>query len=118
MSQMNVKWHERHVLPKRASLEQRIEWHREHRAQCACRPIPARLLEQMAQLERKGGAAAPLAASVKTSPASKRVATKRLEANVSESTSAESDVAENKFSNIVLAFAHQPSVSYGGKGFG
>ena len=30
----------------------------------------------------------------------------------------ETKLAESKFSNIVLAFAHQPSVTYGGKGFG
>ena len=89
MPKMNVKWHEQHVMPKRASLEQRIEWHREHRAECACRPIPGKLLEQMAQLEQEGRTAAP-----------------------------STGVAESKFSNIVLAFAQQPSVSYGGKGFG
>jgi hypothetical protein len=40
---MNVKWHEQHVMPARATLEQRIAWHREHQLACACRPIPAKL---------------------------------------------------------------------------
>jgi hypothetical protein len=89
---MNVKWHERHVLPKRASLEQRIAWHREHQAECACRPIPARLLEQMQQLAAAPGSGMPA--------------------------DPHRSVADTKFSNIVLAFADQPSVTYGGKGFG
>jgi len=101
---MNVKWHEQHVMPKRASLEQRIEWHREHQAECACRPIPARLLEQMAQPARKSDTASKSAGAAQTSQEATGVAA--------------AGVAENKFSNIVLAFAHQPSVTYGGKGFG
>ena len=44
---MNAEWHKKHVLPKSASLEQRIAWHREHQKRCACRPIPPRLLDQM-----------------------------------------------------------------------
>ncbi len=82
---MNVKWHQQHVLPRGAVLEQRVEWHREHQEQCACRPIPAGLRAQMSEAARAG--AAPSA-------------------------------AETKFSNVVLAFADEPSVSYGGKGFG
>ena len=44
---MNSGWHETHVLAKGASLEERIAWHREHQKRCACRPIPAKLQEQM-----------------------------------------------------------------------
>jgi uncharacterized protein YdhG (YjbR/CyaY superfamily) len=44
---MNTEWHEKHVLPKGASLEERIAWHREHQKRCACRPIPPKLLDQM-----------------------------------------------------------------------
>jgi hypothetical protein len=83
--EMNVKWHEQHVLPRRASLEERMTWHRAHQEQCGCRPIPARLREQM----REAAQAAPV-----------------------------SSAAETKFSNVVLAFADEPSVTYGGKGFG
>ncbi len=43
---MNAEWHKKHVLPKRASLEERIAWHREHQRRCACRPIPPKLLDQ------------------------------------------------------------------------
>jgi hypothetical protein len=30
-------------MPPRATLEQRVAWHREHQLACACRPIPAKL---------------------------------------------------------------------------
>lgn len=44
---MNSSWHKLHVLPRGASLEERIAWHREHQKRCACRPIPPKLLEAM-----------------------------------------------------------------------
>jgi uncharacterized protein YdhG (YjbR/CyaY superfamily) len=44
---MNSEWHKQHVLPKDASRDQRIAWHREHQKRCACRPIPPKLLDQM-----------------------------------------------------------------------
>src|SRR6202142_3634432 len=44
---MNAEWHKKHVLPKGASLEQRIAWHREHEKRCACRPIPPKLVDQV-----------------------------------------------------------------------
>jgi uncharacterized protein YdhG (YjbR/CyaY superfamily) len=44
---MNAEWHKKHPLPRGASLEQRISWHREHQKRCACRPVPPKLLAQM-----------------------------------------------------------------------
>ena len=44
---MNKKWHQQHVMPKNAMLNERIAWHREHQKHCACRPIPKKLLERM-----------------------------------------------------------------------
>ncbi len=44
---MNSEWHKKHVLPRGASLEARIAWHREHQKRCACRPIPNKLLAEM-----------------------------------------------------------------------
>jgi uncharacterized protein YdhG (YjbR/CyaY superfamily) len=44
---MNAEWHKTHILPRGASLEQRLAWHREHQKRCACRPIPPKLLDQM-----------------------------------------------------------------------
>jgi hypothetical protein len=44
---INAAWHKRHPMPRNPSVEQRIAWHLEHGEQCACRPIPPKLLEQM-----------------------------------------------------------------------
>jgi uncharacterized protein YdhG (YjbR/CyaY superfamily) len=44
---MNPDWHRQHVLPKGASLDQRIAWHREHARRCACRPIPSKIRDEM-----------------------------------------------------------------------
>jgi hypothetical protein len=40
---MNKDRHAKNRLPKNASLEQRVGWHEEHAADCACRPVPARV---------------------------------------------------------------------------
>ncbi|MDF2454296.1 MAG: hypothetical protein K0R51_289 [Cytophagaceae bacterium] len=44
---INRAWHEKHRMPKNANFEQRVKWHMEHRKHCQCRPIPAKLLEEM-----------------------------------------------------------------------
>ncbi len=41
---LNREWHLAHRMPPRATLEQRLGWHLEHHAHCACRPIPGKLL--------------------------------------------------------------------------
>jgi hypothetical protein len=53
---INAAWHGRHVMPKNATVEQRIAWHRAHQKHCACRPIPSNLLARMeAASHRSGG---------------------------------------------------------------
>ena len=37
---MNKPWHDEHPMPKKATLEQRIQWHVEHQKNCACREMP------------------------------------------------------------------------------
>lgn len=44
---MNKEWHLKNPMPPNATTLQRIEWHLAHRKHCACRPIPAKLLEEM-----------------------------------------------------------------------
>jgi hypothetical protein len=44
---INATWHKSHPIPKPATTAQRIAWHRAHAKHCACRPIPAPLLEIM-----------------------------------------------------------------------
>ena len=40
---MNVTWHSEHPLSRKASLDERIRWHLDHKAICGCRLIPASL---------------------------------------------------------------------------
>jgi len=44
---MNSGWHERHPMPRGATVEERFAWHMAHQNACACRPIPASLLKQL-----------------------------------------------------------------------
>ncbi len=44
---LNAEWHKANPMPKRPTLQERIRWHQDHREHCACRPIPAKLQEQM-----------------------------------------------------------------------
>jgi hypothetical protein len=42
---MNKLWHAQNKMPPKATLEQRVHWHREHQIHCACRETPKSLLE-------------------------------------------------------------------------
>ncbi len=44
---LNREWHLAHRMPLNATIEQRIAWHVEHSRHCACRPLPAKLAEEM-----------------------------------------------------------------------
>jgi len=37
---MNKDWHAKNSMPKNATMEQRLRWHKEHAPACGCRPIP------------------------------------------------------------------------------
>lgn len=50
---INAEWHATHRMPKNATAEQRITWHVEHARECACRPIPAKLREEISRREAK-----------------------------------------------------------------
>ena len=41
-------------MPRNASAEQRLAWHRDHQRHCACRPIPARLATLIPPAPRRG----------------------------------------------------------------
>jgi hypothetical protein len=43
----NKEWHLSHRMPVKATHEQRIEWHIEHKKNCACRAIPEKLKAEM-----------------------------------------------------------------------
>jgi hypothetical protein len=42
---MNKLWHAQNKMPAKATLEQRIQWHRERQLHCACREAPKGLLK-------------------------------------------------------------------------
>lgn len=47
MKALSKTWHQKHVMPKNATLEQRVKWHAAHQQHCNCRPVPPGLLKQM-----------------------------------------------------------------------
>ena len=51
---MNKAWHELNRMPKNATTEQRIAWHLAHAKNCACRPVPEKLKEEMRKRKIKG----------------------------------------------------------------
>ncbi len=46
-SRLNREWHLVHRMPANATVEQRLQWHMEHAQNCRCRPVPAKLAEEM-----------------------------------------------------------------------
>jgi hypothetical protein len=44
---MNSEWHREHRLPRNASKEERLAWHKEHARVCACRPPPPSILAEI-----------------------------------------------------------------------
>ena len=46
-AKINKAWHEAHKMPRDATLEQRLEWHLKHAANCECREIPKSILREL-----------------------------------------------------------------------
>lgn len=46
---INKEWHEKNRMPKNPTLQQRLEWHIAHAANCACRPLSDKM---KAEIER------------------------------------------------------------------
>jgi hypothetical protein len=57
---MNADWHHQHPMGSHPTQDERIAWHLAHAAACACRPIPAPLLDEIRarRLDAAGDAAA------------------------------------------------------------
>lgn len=47
MKKINAEWHLTHKMPKNPSLDQRVNWHREHVKNCQCRPMPGTILVEL-----------------------------------------------------------------------
>jgi hypothetical protein len=48
---INKEWHLAHSMPHNPTLEQRLEWHLKHAANCNCREMPASI---RMELEARG----------------------------------------------------------------
>lgn len=55
---INAEWHKKNRMPKNATAEQRLTWHREHAKVCGCRPMPPGLLEKLKVADAKPKVAA------------------------------------------------------------
>lgn len=47
MGKVNAEWHLRHKLARTATLEQRLDWHLAHAANCGCREMPERIRREL-----------------------------------------------------------------------
>jgi hypothetical protein len=45
---MNAPWHRAHPLPRGATFDERVAWHREHVEHCGCRKPPPEIAERIA----------------------------------------------------------------------
>jgi hypothetical protein len=37
MTKINARWHKKNKMPKNATLQERINWHKAHLKHCGCR---------------------------------------------------------------------------------
>lgn len=37
---LNAEWHNANPMPKNPTMQERVQWHKEHAKECGCRPIP------------------------------------------------------------------------------
>jgi hypothetical protein len=52
IDKINKEWHEKHRMPKNATIAQRIEWHLEHERHCSCRTMPEKLKEELRKMNK------------------------------------------------------------------
>ncbi|MHB1102851.1 MAG: hypothetical protein ACYC0C_08775 [Devosia sp.] len=44
---INKAWHEAHKMSKDTTLEQRLDWHLNHAANCTCREMPESIKREL-----------------------------------------------------------------------
>lgn len=50
MGKINADWHKKNQMPKNATFEQRVKWHKQHLKHCACRTdLPADIKKALAR---------------------------------------------------------------------
>jgi len=42
---LNKEWHKQHPMPKNATFDQRVAWHKDHIQHCLCRSPPRDIAE-------------------------------------------------------------------------
>jgi hypothetical protein len=47
MSKINKDWHEKNLISKNATVDQKITWHLDHAQNCNCRPLGGKILEEI-----------------------------------------------------------------------
>ena len=52
MGKINAAWHNANIMPKNATLDQRVDWHLAHLTSCGCRTdLPDTIIKE---LKRRG----------------------------------------------------------------
>lgn len=46
-NKINRAWHQSNPMPKKATLDQRIQWHIEHARECHCLEIPESIQKEL-----------------------------------------------------------------------
>lgn len=44
---INSTWHAKNMMPKKATLDDRVKWHLEHSKNCNCRPLGGMILGEI-----------------------------------------------------------------------
>mgnify|MGYP000094191208 CR=1 FL=1 len=52
---INQTWPQKHKMPKNATFEQGVKWHKAHQKHCSCTPIPKSLLKKEGHTVKKKG---------------------------------------------------------------
>jgi hypothetical protein len=47
MSRVNAAWHRTHLMPRSATMAQRVKWHVAHARTCGCREIPSTVVTEL-----------------------------------------------------------------------
>ena len=48
---ISAEWHKANKMPKKPSTEERLRWHTEHMANCACRTPSPKLMQEIKKYE-------------------------------------------------------------------
>lgn len=52
---MNSAWHKANRMPKNASVDEKVDWHRDHALNCGCRRMPEAIRKILEERAAAGG---------------------------------------------------------------